>query len=57
MDAEQRAAILLLAIGLPAFAAVLWAAERPLLRPPSLAAVVFLAAAAFALVVGWAMRW
>lgn len=57
MDAEQRAALLLLAVGLPALVAGRWAIERPSLRLPSLAVVVFLAVAAFALAVGWAMRW
>ncbi len=56
MDAEVRAAAVLLAGGLPAFAAVLWAVERPALRLPTFAGVVFLAAAAFALAVGLAMR-
>ncbi len=55
MNAEQRAALLLLSVGLPALVAVRWGIERPLLRLPYLAVVVSLAVV-FALAVGWAMQ-
>ena len=57
MDAEMRAALLLMAVGVPAVLAVVRAFERPALRLPAFAGVVFLAAAAFALAVGLAVRW
>jgi hypothetical protein len=56
VDAEQRAALVLLAGGLLALAAVLRAVDRPSLRLPAFAAVVFVAAAAFAVAVGLAVR-
>lgn len=57
MNVEQRAALLLLVVGLSAALATLGVARRPSLRLPTVVGVVFVAVAAFALAVGWAMRW
>jgi len=56
MDAEVRAALLTIAVGVPAVLVVAYAYASPRLGRLALAAVVFVAVAAYALVVGLAIR-